>query len=84
MFLFSGTFYPVSSLPDWAHVAAWVSPLWHATELARWVSLGPLHLRSGVGQVSIGMVVVHLAYLLVLALGGTVIAAWRFKVRLEK
>jgi lipooligosaccharide transport system permease protein len=84
MFLFSGTFYPVSSLPEWAHVAAWVSPLWHATELARWVSLGPLHLRSGIGQVSFGMVVVHLAYLLVLAIAGTVIAGWRFKVRLEK
>lgn len=84
MFLFSGTFYPVSSLPEWAHWAAWVSPLWHATELARWVSLGPLHLHSGVGQVSIGMVAVHLIYLSVLTVGGMVVTGWRFKVRLEK
>jgi lipooligosaccharide transport system permease protein len=84
MFLFSGTFYPVSSLPEWAHWAAWVSPLWHATELARWVSLGPLHLRSGIGQVSLGMVAVHLSYLLVLTIAGTIVTGWRFKVRLEK
>ncbi|HEX4729305.1 MAG TPA: ABC transporter permease [Jatrophihabitans sp.] len=84
MFLFSGTFYPVSSLPEWAHWAAWVSPLWHATELARWVSLGPLHLHSGIGQVSIGMVAVHLIYLSVLTVGGMVVTGWRFKVRLEK
>ena len=61
-----------------------MSPLWHATELARWVGLGPLHLHSGIGQVSIGMVAVHLIYLLVLTIGGMVVTGWRFKVRLEK
>src|SRR6185437_3052143 len=80
MFLFSGTFYPVSSLPEWAHWAAWISPLWHSTELARWVSLGPLHLRSGVGQISAGMILVHLIYLSVLTIAGLVITSWRFKV----
>ena len=84
MFLFSGTFYPVSSLPEWAHWAAWISPLWHATELARWVSLGPLHLHSGIGQISGGMIAVHLIYLAVLTIGGMVVTSWRFKVRLEK
>jgi len=84
MFLFSGTFYPVSSLPVWAHWAAWISPLWHSTELARWVSLGPLHLHSGVGQISAGMILVHLIYLSVLTIAGLVITSWRFKVRLEK
>jgi len=84
MFLFSGTFYPVSSLPVWAHWAAWISPLWHATELARWVSLGPLHLHSGVGQIGAGMIAVHLIYLSVLTIAGLVITSWRFKVRLEK
>ena len=35
MFLFSGTFYPLDSLPLWLQWIGWVSPLWHATELGR-------------------------------------------------
>ena len=52
MFLFSGTFYPISSLPDWGQALAWLSPLWHATELARWASLGLVatQLRGRPGQ----------------------------------
>ncbi|MFZ0612445.1 MAG: ABC transporter permease [Desulfobacterales bacterium] len=40
MFLFSGTFFPVSNLPAWAQPAALVFPLYHLTELARCFSLG--------------------------------------------
>ena len=29
MFLFSGTFFPISQLPWWLEVLAWVLPLWH-------------------------------------------------------
>ncbi|MDQ2958906.1 MAG: ABC transporter permease, partial [Actinomycetota bacterium] len=32
MFLFSGTFYPIDTLPHWARLLAWISPLWHTTE----------------------------------------------------
>ncbi len=35
MFLFSGTFYPLDSLPLWLQWIGWISPLWHATELGR-------------------------------------------------
>ena len=35
MTLFSGTFFPVDRLPAWVQPIAWVSPLWHGTELAR-------------------------------------------------
>ena len=35
MFLFSGTFYPLDTLPTWLHWIGWVSPLWHARELGR-------------------------------------------------
>ena len=35
MTLFSGTFFPVDRLPVWVQPVAWVSPLWHGTELAR-------------------------------------------------
>ena len=40
MFLFSGTFFPVSNLPLWAQPVALVFPLYHLTELARYFSLG--------------------------------------------
>ena len=35
MFLFSGTFYPVSRLPEWGQWLAYATPLWHGTQLAR-------------------------------------------------
>ncbi|MDP4725951.1 MAG: ABC transporter permease [Desulfobacterales bacterium] len=40
MFLFSGTFFPISNLPLWAQPVALVFPLYHLTELARYFSLG--------------------------------------------
>ena len=40
MFLFSGTFFPISQLPTWLQPVAFVTPLFHAVELARWVALG--------------------------------------------
>ena len=40
MFLFSGTFFPISNLPQWVRPLALAVPLYHLTELARWFSLG--------------------------------------------
>lgn len=40
MFLFSGTFFPVSNLPAWAQTFALAFPLYHLAELARWLSIG--------------------------------------------
>lgn len=40
MFLFSGTFFPVSNLPGWAQPLAMVFPLHHLTELSRRCSIG--------------------------------------------
>ena len=84
MFLFSGTFYPVSTLPEWAQALAWLSPLWHATELARWVSLGPLRLSSGIGQLSAGAALGHLAFLSALTAVGVVLTGRRFRARLSR
>lgn len=42
LFLFSGTFFPVSQLPDAVEPLAWVSPLWHAAEAARMATAGGL------------------------------------------
>src|SRR5436190_650920 len=41
MFLFSGLFYPLTRLPDWVHVAAWFTPLYHLVNLTRGLALGP-------------------------------------------
>ena len=38
--LFSGVFFPASQLPLVIRPMAWLSPLWHGTELARSVTLG--------------------------------------------
>ena len=35
LFLFSGIFFPVSGLPEWAQVAAWFTPLYHCVNLAK-------------------------------------------------
>jgi len=84
MFLFSGTFYPVSTLPEWGQALAWLSPLWHATELARWTSLGSLHLSSGVGQVGAPALLGHLVFLTALTVAGVLLTGWRFRVRLSR
>lgn len=40
LFLFSGTFFPLESLPVWLQWIGWISPLWHGTQLAREASFG--------------------------------------------
>jgi lipooligosaccharide transport system permease protein len=57
MTLFAGTFFPVGQLPGWARPLAWVTPLWHGTELSRGAAFGDLPLPAAAG---------HVAYLLAL------------------
>ncbi len=38
--LFSGTFFPIESLPPFLQPIAWLSPLWHGVELCRELMLG--------------------------------------------
>lgn len=73
LFLFSGTFFPVSQLPAALQPVAWVTPLWHGVEASRSLSLGDATLL-GVGG--------HAAYLLVWVLGGLAVAQWSFRSRL--
>ena len=42
MFLFSGTFFPLSQLPALLRPLAWVLPLWHSVELCRDATTGVL------------------------------------------
>jgi lipooligosaccharide transport system permease protein len=39
MFLFSGTFFPITQLPGWLQPVAYATPLWHGVELARGAAL---------------------------------------------
>lgn len=57
MTLFGGTFFPVDQLPVWVRPLAWVTPLWHGTELSRAAEFGGLSPLAAAG---------HLAFLLAL------------------
>ncbi len=59
LFLFSGTFYPVESLPAAVQPLAWLTPLYHGVVLARGLSLGTI----GVAP-TIPLALVHLAVIL--------------------
>lgn len=51
MFLFSGTFFPVSSLPSWATFAARAFPLYHLVELCRRAQIGAAESSLGISVV---------------------------------
>lgn len=76
LFLFSGTFYPIQSMPLPLQWIGWASPLWHATEIGRWVSYG--HSISG------SMITVHFTYLTLFLVVGLAWAFNRFDYRLAK
>jgi lipooligosaccharide transport system permease protein len=40
MFLFSGVFFPIETLPGWAHSVAWMLPLTHAVRICRACAAG--------------------------------------------
>jgi len=42
LFLFTGTFFPISNLPPLLQPIAWLSPLWHGVELTRGLALGTI------------------------------------------
>jgi len=65
MFLFSGTFFPVSNLPVWAQTFALVFPLYHLAEMARWLSIGT---NETYPAVSIGYLSIFFLVFTILAL----------------
>lgn len=76
MFLFSGTFFPITTLPLVVQIFAWVSPLWHAIELGRFATYGH--------HISSTMVIVHFTYLLAMLVLGLFFAFRQYSRRLEK
>lgn len=61
LFLFSGTFFPISSLPAAIRPLAYVTPLWHGVALCRSLSLG---------TAQPGATALHVGYLLVVTAAG--------------
>ena len=76
LFLFSGTFFPLSSMPFFLQWIGWVSPLWHATELGRSLTYGH--------AISTTMVWVHFLVLLTMLVSGLYLSARIFTRRLTK
>jgi len=66
MFLFSGTFFPVSNLPVWVQPVALAFPLYHLVELARRFSIGTSEISP---IINIGYLTVFFLFFTNLALG---------------
>jgi lipooligosaccharide transport system permease protein len=76
MFMFSGTFYPITSMPIYLQWIGWISPQWHATNLGRALSYG--------SPVETWLIVIHWSLMLVLAVIGITWANRVFESRLAK
>lgn len=76
MFMFSGTYYPLESLPIYLQWIGWFSPVWHATDLGRALSYGH--------SSPTWLLITHVAYLSMLFVVGLLVATWQFDRRLSK
>jgi lipooligosaccharide transport system permease protein len=75
MFLFSGTFFPVEQMPLVFELVAYVTPLWHAVELCRDLTLGTVDALPALG---------HVAYLLAWSVAGFLLARRSYRRRLHR
>jgi len=73
MFLFSGTFFPVTQLPLAFELIAYLTPIWHGVELCRMLTLGTVELWPALG---------HAAYLLAWTVVGFELARRSYRRRL--
>ena len=73
LFLFSGTFFPVSQLPAVIRPLAYLTPLWHGVDLCRGLALG---------TATAGSVLLHIAYLTAVTGAGLWYGARTFRRRL--
>ena len=74
MFLFSGTFFPISVYPDWLRVIVELTPLYRGVHMLRSFTTGVIE----------PMVLVDIAYLSVMSLIGVAITARRLRILLLK
>jgi lipooligosaccharide transport system permease protein len=73
LFLFSGTFFPITQLPTWIRPVAYVTPLWHGVALCRALSLG---------TAGLGGALVHVGYLAAVAAAGIAVGNRTYRRRL--
>ena len=76
LFLFSGTFYQLSTMPIYLRWIGWLSPLWHTTELGRFLTYGH--------HISAMMFVFHIGYLALMFTAGIIFSHRQFARRLAK
>ena len=76
MFFLSGTFFPLDSIPIYLRWIGWISPLWHATDLGRYLTYGH--------DISITLVWVHVAFLVAMIFVGLALAFRAFNKRLAQ
>ncbi|MEJ0014710.1 MAG: ABC transporter permease [Actinomycetota bacterium] len=76
LFLFSGTFYQLSSMPIFLRWIGWLSPLWHTTELGRFLTYGH--------HISALMFFVHIGFLIAMFTFGMYFSHRQFERRLSK
>jgi lipooligosaccharide transport system permease protein len=77
LFLLSGTFFPISSLPEPVQWIAWLSPLYHGVELTRGLAVGTA-LQEPL------LMLVHAAIVAAMAVGGVILAARLLERRLVR
>ncbi|MGB9111698.1 MAG: ABC transporter permease [Acidimicrobiales bacterium] len=73
LFLFSGTFFPVTQLPGWLQVIAYATPLYHGVALCRGLVIGGMSATAALA---------HIGYLVALALIGYGFALRSYRKRL--
>src|SRR3954454_3714478 len=74
LFLFSGTFFPISQLPGWMQTVAYATPLWQGVDLCRSLALGDAQPWLNLG---------HVAYLIAMTGIGVLVATYTYRRRLE-
>ncbi len=62
MFLFAGTFFPLSVMPAYLQWIGWLSPVWHGSQLARQVTYGAVE--------PLWLTLTHVAALVAMTVGG--------------
>ena len=75
LFLFSGTFFPVSQLPAALRYLTYALPLWHGVELSRGLYDGHIDGLADLG---------HLAYLVAVIAAGMLVARYSYRRRLAR
>lgn len=76
MFFLSGTFFPLDSIPIYLRWIGWISPLWHATDLGRYLTYGH--------HISTQLLWIHIIFLATMVAVGLKLSFVLFEKRLAK